>query len=249
MTFSGRTRLLTFGLSAALAVGLVGAGVAFAQDGGDSPPSSTQGESNGRGHHRVLKGILHSIHEHAGLPAGTFKEGFQAGKSINQILAENGVDSAEVQAAVLADLDTKLDELVASGELDAARAAEIYSAAEERLPQLMDRVPDPDRQGRKAGARILKGIKSLFGSAAEALGMEPREFASRLKGGETPAQMAAEQGITTDALVDAILADASARLEAAVAAGTIDTATAAEIESKLEARIETFVTEGAQRNR
>lgn len=352
MTFSHRTRLLTFGLSAILAVGVIGAGVALAQDGGESPPPAEQRKERREdaGHrvlkgilhsvyensglpmgtfkeglgdgksinqvlaengvdsatvqaavladvdakldalvaageldatqaariyaaaqeqlpklmdripnpdrgakergaqpgHRVLKGILHSVYENSGLPTGTFKEGFAAGKSINQVLAENNVDSAAVRVAVLADVDAKLDALVAAGELDATQAARIHAAAEEQLPRLMDRVPNADRQGQKPGARVLHGIKSFIGSAAQALGLEPRDFASRLKAGETPADIAAAQGISSEALVAAILTDANARVDAAVAAGTIDAATGAEITSKLEARIETWVTEGVQ---
>ena len=249
MNMRGRTRLLTTGLAGVLAVGVLGASVALAQDGGDPNSSSSQVERHGPGRHKVLKGTLRSIYENAGLPAGTFKQGLKDGKSINQVLTENNVDPATVEAAVLVDLDGALDELVASGEIDEAKAAELYARAEGRLPQLMDRVPDPDRQGRKPVARLIHGIKGLLGSAANALGMDPRELGMRLKDGETVAEVAAAEGVPVDTVVDAMVTDANAKVDAAVARGAIDEARGTELKSKLAGRIETFVTEGAQRRR
>ena len=249
MRFNGKTRLLTIGLTALLGVAVLGASAAMAQDGGDGPGPGAQGERAGRGHHKILKGMLKSIHENSGLPAGTFKQGLKDGKSINQVLEENNVDPATVEAAVLADLDERLDALVAAGELDATKASEISAAAEERLPQLMDRVPNPDRQGRKPGARIVNGIKGLLGSAAEALGMEPRELGQRLKEGETIEGIAISEGIAVDTVVNAMVADANARIEQAEANGTLDANQAAAAKAKIAERIETFVTEGRQRSR
>lgn len=247
MTFNGRTRLLTIGLSAVLAVGALGAGVAMAQDGGAG--SSDQGERHDRGHHKILKNTLKSIHEHSGLPAGTFKQGFKDGKSINQVLIENNVDPASVEAAVLLDVEAALDGLVASGEIDAAKADELYAAAAQRLPQLMDRAPDPDREGRKPGARVINGIKGLLGSAAEALGMEPRELGQRMKAGETITEIANAEGVAVETVIEAMLAEANARIDQAEANGSLDAVQADEAKAKIAGRIETFVTEGRQRTR
>jgi hypothetical protein len=243
MRVTGRTRLLTFGFSAVLAVSALGAGVAMAQDGTDSSPRAEDGARHPGVAHRVLKGLLGSIVEHSGLERGTFREGFAAGKSINQILEENGVDPAEVQAAVLVDVDAKLDELVAGGKLTQPQADRIYAAAEKHLPALMERVPDPDRDWRP-GRRIMHAIRAFVGSAAEALAMEPRELGERLRAGETVADVAAEQGVDLETVEAAVLADANARIDNALANGAIDSAKAEDLRSKIEARIESFLTEG-----
>lgn len=249
MNMKGRTRLVTIGLAGVLAVGLLGASVALAQDTGDSNSPSNHVDRHGPKGHKVLKGTLKSIYENSGLPAGTLKQGLKDGKSINQVLTENSVHPATVEAAVLVDFDASLDELVASGEIDDAKAADLYLRAEERLPQLMDRIPGPDREGRKPGERLMQGIKGLLGSAAETLGMEPRELGMRLKDGETVADVAAAEGVPVKDVVDAMVTDANARVDAAVAEGTIDEAKGTELKSKLAERIERFVTEGGQRRR
>ncbi|MEX0781646.1 MAG: hypothetical protein WD557_03280 [Dehalococcoidia bacterium] len=242
MRFTGRTRLLTVSLTAVLAVGALGAGVAMAQDGGDSrPPATDEGSRHPVLAHRVLHGMLASIFEHSGLDRATFREGFAAGKSISEILEENGVDAAEVEAAVLADVDAKLDELVAANTLTQEQANRIYAAAEQHLPTLMNRVPDGDRPHRWPGHRVVRG---LIGSAAEALGMEPRDLAERLRAGETVADVAAEQGVGLDTVTAAVLADANARIDQALANGRIDETQAAELKSRIGTRIESFLTEG-----
>lgn len=247
MRLTGRNRLLTLGLSAVLGVSVLGAGVAIAQDGGESPPPAPTDETARHPHaaHRILKGLLASVFEHSGLDRATFKEGFAAGKSISEILEENGVDQAAVEAAVLADLDAKLDELVASNTLTQQEADRRYAAAEQHLPILIDRTPDPDRPHRP-GHRIVDGIKAFIGSAAEALNLEARALAERLRTGETVADVAEEQGIDLETVSAQVLADANARLDEAVANGVIHETTAAEMKSRLEARIESFLTEGRQ---
>jgi hypothetical protein len=245
MRLTGRTRLLTFGLTAVLAVSVLGAGVAMAQDGDDTPPpTSDRAPRHPHAGHRILKGMLHSVFEHSGLERETFNEGFAAGKSISQILEENGVDPATVEAAVLADVDAKLDELVAANELTQEQADRIHAAAEQHLPTLMNRVPDPDRAHKRPGHRIVGAIKGFLGSAAEALNMEPRALAERLRNGETVEDVAADQGVELGAVSAAVLADANAHIDDAVAMGRLSEKRAGEIKSRLEERIESFLTEG-----
>lgn len=244
MRFIRRTRLLTLSLAGVLAVSALGAGVAMAQDGGDSPPPAEDGE---RHHpwvgHRVLKGMLHSIVENSGLEAATFREGFAAGKSINDVLEENGIDPAAVQTDVLTDLDAKLDELVAGNQLTQEEADRIYAAAEDHLPTLMERVPDGDGPHKRPLGRILHGIRGMIGSAAEALGMERSELGERLRAGESVADVAAEEGVELETVSDAILSDVNARIDQAVANGRIDEPTGEELKSRIAIRTESFLTE------
>jgi hypothetical protein len=248
MRFIRRSRLLGLTLTGVFAVSALGAGVAIAQDGGESRPAANEdGSRHPHVHHRVLKGLLHSIVENSALEPGTFREGFAAGKSINEVLEENGVDPAAIQAEVLADLDAKLDELVAGGQLTQEEADRIYAAAEEHLPTLMERVPDRDGPHRRPLRRLLHGIRGMIGSAAEALGMERTELAERLRAGETVAEVATEQGIDIQVVSAAILADANARVDEAVANGRIEEARADEIKSRIATRTESFLTEGRPR--
>ena len=238
MTLIPRIRVLPLILAAVFAASVLGAGAAMAQDGGDSPRTE-----DARRHpiaHRVLHGLFASIVENSGLEASAFREGFEAGKSINQVLEENGVEPAAVQAAVLEDVDAKLDALVAEGKLTQEQADRIYAAAEQKLPTLMDRVPD----GEHRPHRLFRALRGVVRSAAEALGMESSKLAQRLRGGETVADVAAGQGVDLETVEAAVLADAFERIDAAVAEGRIDDARGEELKSNISERIESFLTEG-----
>jgi hypothetical protein len=244
MRLNGRTRLLTAGLAAALALGVVGAGAAIAQDGGDPPTAETEREyRHPHVGHRILKGLLHSIVDNSGIEPATFREGFAAGKSINEVLQENGADPGVVQGAVLADADAKLDELVGAGTLTQPQADRIYAAAEEKLPALMDRVPDTDRRDGPRRGVVARFFRGLVRSAAEALAIEPRALAERLRGGESVADVAAEQGVALETVEADVLADAESRIDQAVAEERIDEEQGERMKSRLDERIESFLTE------
>ncbi|HEX6032415.1 MAG TPA: hypothetical protein VFY90_13365 [Tepidiformaceae bacterium] len=251
MTVSRRARLLAIGASAALAVGLVGAGAVMAQDSGagTSTPTRTQSAAphhHGDGHWRraLAVGVIRSVLA-SGLDASVFRQGFEDGKTVNEILTDNDLDPAKVQADALSDIKSKLDARVAGGAITQDQADQAYARIEQRLPEFMDSTHHLG--GHHLGGRILRGLQNMLGSAADVLGLQPSDLAQRLRGGETVATIAGEQGVPVDTVIDAIVADADARIDQAVANGKIDQARADQVKSKLQERVTTFVNEGPRR--
>ncbi|MBD0292301.1 MAG: hypothetical protein ICV70_01835 [Jiangellaceae bacterium] len=80
--------------------------------------------------------------------------------------------------------------------------------------------------------------------AAEELGLTDEELRDRLGDGATLAEIAEEQGVDVDDLVDALVTAAEERLAAAVEDGRIDQERADDISADLEERVRTFVEEG-----
>lgn len=252
MTVSRRARLLAIGASAALAVGLVGAGAVMAQDSGagTSTPTRTQSAAphhHGDGHWRraLAVGVIRSVLDASGLDASVFRQGFADGKTVNEILTDNDLDPAKVQADALSDIKSKLDARVAGGAITQDQADQAYARIEQRLPEFMDSTHHLG--GHHLGGRILRGLQNMLGSAADVLGLQPSDLAQRLRGGETVATIAGEQGVPVDTVIDAIVADADARIDQAVANGKIDQARADQVKSNLRERVTTFVNEGPRR--
>jgi len=79
------------------------------------------------------------------------------------------------------------------------------------------------------------------GVIAEILGLDGSEIREALRAGQSLADLAAEQGVSTDALVDALVEAAEERVDAALAAGRIDDQKAAEILASAEERAEAVV--------
>ena len=140
MHLPARKTFLALGAAGLLALGAAGA--VMAQDPGSSGDGAA-GERQGLRHRAGVIVGLKQIVEVSGLEGSVFREGFAEGKSVNQVLEENGLDPAAIKAEVLANLEARLAEKVAAGELDQARADEILANAAEHL----------DRRRRRGRAR------------------------------------------------------------------------------------------------
>ena len=257
MKFPGKNSLLTVGVAGIVALGATG--VVMAQDPGATPaPASSEQGTRGPIRDRLREHVrqdatrlagLKGIVEASGLDGEVFKTGFQDGQTINEILAANGVDSAAVQATLLANLETKLAELVADGKVDQARADEILATAPARIAEAMDRVPDPEKIRSHVGNHLkFRATRGVIESSATTLGLTPEELLQELRGPEnTIATVAEGMGIDPQVVIDNAVAEAAAKIDAAVAEGNLDAAKGEELKANLVERITTFVNEGHQR--
>lgn len=241
-------KVMALGLSGVLAVSIVGVGFAQAPSPGSSAgPAEGQSVERHRPH-RGPRAVIRRVAAASGLPGSVFKEGFEAGKSINQILTENGKDPAAVRATLLDNIDARLDKAVAEQKLTQARADEIYANSQQALERLFGRQPDPDRDPRpRPIVRLIHALEGMTQAAAEAIGITPRELAAELRHGNTPAEVAAAHNVSAQAVIDAIVADGNARIDRLVTEGKVDAARAAEMKAKLAEHAEKFVNEGPPR--
>jgi len=120
------------------------AGTALAQEEAPQGPM-------GRGH--GPRGHVQQIAEATGLTVEEVVAELQSGKTPAEVLAENGVDVDTFVADALAGLEARLDDAVANGLMDQARADEILANASEHLPEKLNEVFEPrgDGQGPPAG--------------------------------------------------------------------------------------------------
>ncbi|MBE7520229.1 MAG: hypothetical protein HS107_13405 [Thermoflexaceae bacterium] len=249
LRFAGRTRVLTLGLSGLLALGVVGAGsIALAEDPG-TPGSTTDqaGPRDGKHRPRLVRVTLKHVVDASGLSADVFKQGLKEGKSVNQVLAENNVDSAAVQQQLLSDLDARLAQAVADGKLTEEQAAKIAGRAPQALASLMERVPQPrdgDNGGRPHRGAI---IRNALQTAAQTIGIDVQELKDGLKAGKTVAEIASENGSSGDAVIAALVGQANAAIDQAVADGKLDAEKAESAKTKAAERITKFVNEGGPR--
>jgi hypothetical protein len=77
------------------------------------------------------------------------------------------------------------------------------------------------RGERSRGDRDGRGCNKVGGEVAEILGLEADEIRSRLDAGETLADIAEAEGVDPDALVEAMVAQATERLDDKVAEGRL----------------------------
>lgn len=121
-----------------------------------------------------------------------------------------------------------LQGLIDDGTITEAQAdAVVDTLVEARSDARADR---PGRRGHFGGGNI-----------AEALGLEPAELREALAGGATLAEVAEEQGVSTDDLVASLVDDVEERVASALEAERIDEDRADEILAGAEERAEALV--------
>ena len=86
-----------------------------------------------------------------------------------------------------------------------------------------------------------KLAKAVVKDAADTIGIPAKDLLEALKGGQSIAQVAAAHGIDPQAVIDDLTADATARIDQAVADGKLTAERAATMKEKLPERVTTIV--------
>lgn len=243
---ASRKILATAAMTAALATGgIVGAVVGTPvmsgaqEDTSTTAPTTDPGadagaEGRGHGPFADIRGLkLEAAAEAIGISVDDLKAALKEGKTLAEVAEANGVDR-----------QTLIDALVAAGneQLDELRAS-----LPERMAELVDRtLPEPGEgpggHGRGGMGRFDDGV------AAQVLGLTTDELREQLRSGKTLAEVAADQGVERQTLVDALVASATERLAQAVTDGKVDQERADELTARLPEMIDRLV-DGELRHR
>lgn len=132
-----------------------------------------------------------------------------------------------------------LEGLVERGVLTSDQAQAVREAFREARG---DRGPRPGfhKPGMRPGGPM-GHFRGILGVAARTIGIEPQALASALREGQSIAQVAAANGSSGQAVVDAAIAELGARLDERVAAGKLDAAKAAEMKAKASEKLTEMV--------
>jgi len=117
----------------------------------------------------------------------------------------------------------------------------IAALAAEATKQITTAVDQPGTMFTDRGARVgpggARGVMNDIAAAAAYIGTTAADLRTKLQAGQTLAQIATAAGKTRDGLIAAMVADGNARIDAAVAAGTITAAQATERKAALAAHV------------
>ena len=113
-----------------------------------------RGDHGHRGHHGGPRASLEPAAEVLGLSAEELRE-MLPGTSLAAIAAEQGVATADVEAAIVAAGEERVDQALADGRIDAERAAEMKDRIAEKASDIVDRtIPEGGfERGGKHGQR------------------------------------------------------------------------------------------------
>ncbi|HEX7094316.1 MAG TPA: hypothetical protein VF183_00435 [Acidimicrobiales bacterium] len=206
-----------------------------------TPDSTDDGEARDHERHAkcgpaVPRPSLSAAAEALGISVDELREELRAGSSIADVAEERGVDLQAVIDAMVAAATEEIDERVAAGRLDAERAEELKAELPERIASLVQR----DRDWVRIPNRWVR-FHDGFAAAAEALGITKDELRDELRAGSSIADVAEERGVDVQAVIDAMVAEATEEIDERVAAGRLDAERAEELKANLADRIAELV--------
>lgn len=239
-----KTLATTAGAALTIGVGLAGFGLtaASAQEVTPTPEEPTvdvapDNDGEGRRGHRGSKGISNTVLEDLGLTADIVSEGRAAGQSLGQTAEANGVSSQALVDALIEANNARFADAENLPEGFAEQVAERIEAQVEREP-----LTEEERAEKKAARAAAKAEQKE--ALADTLGLSVEDLTEALRSGETLADIATANGVAVDTVIDQLVADAQAKIDAKVADGSITAEEAAEKSAQLEERITTKVNEG-----
>jgi len=117
----------------------------------------------------------------------------------------------------------------------------IAALSAEATKQITTAVDKPGRpftdHGGRGGPGGVRGVTNDIAAAAAYIGTTEADLRTKLQAGQTLTQIATAAGKTRDGLIAAMVADGNAKIDAAVAAGTITAAQATEKKAALTAHV------------
>jgi hypothetical protein len=227
-----RSKLLASAVAASTLVGGTAfgvTGVAGAQTDDDRPPAEA-GPPRGRGPK------LDAAAQALNLSVDDLRARLRDGRTLAQVAQEQNVDVQAVIDAMVAAATERIDEEVQEGDLTAEEANERKAGLEARITRLVNEGPERGGPGHRRGLKL--------DAAAEALNLSVDDLRARLRDGRTLGQVAQEQNVDVQAVIDAMVAAATERIDEEVQEGELTAEEANERKAGLEERITRLFNEG-----
>lgn len=210
-----------------------------------------RGDHHGRDGHHALRGATDELAAVLGLSAEDLWGQLAEGKSLGEIADAQGVSRDAVTDTLTKGLADHLAEEVAEGELAQGEADTRLAEAREAVAAMIDRGRDDWGGGWGKGRGMGSGGHDHGGlglgragglhALADSLGIDLDQLRTDVMGGNTIAEAAAAQGVSTDELTGALETEATERIDRALADGRIDQAKADELKAGLGDKIDDLV--------
>ena len=192
------SKRIAAGIAAATLVIGAGAGLAQAGSGGGRGPGPGGA----------------AVAAYLGLTAAELRTQLESGKSLADVAKAQGKSVSGLEDVIVAEAKSHLDEAVAAGRLTAAQEASMLAELEDHVDEMVTRVgPGPGGRGGHGHGPFEPGV------IADYLGLTAAQLRTQLESGKSLADVAKAQGKTVSGLENAIVAAATKKLHAAVAAG------------------------------
>lgn len=171
-----------------------------------------------------------------GISVKQLRTELSSGLTLAEVAANHGSSAAALSATIKAKLSTLVTKAVRAGAVGRSRAASLRTTLGATISGLMNRAVSTSRHGDQSELQLLSDSV-----VANLLGISVDTLRSELRTGISILTSATNHGVTQDALVAALTTDATAKINAAVAAGTITQTKGDELIASLATRINGYI--------
>lgn len=228
-----KTKFAIFGLF--ILVMSLFAGAASAQE----DTTSTDGDPERRG---TVRTILEVVAEETGLTAQEIFEQVRDGATLAEVIEANGGSVQNVTDALLAEVQIRVDEAVASERITQERADEILAEMESRISEALNSQYELRGRGERLRERFENNLRgNALSIIAENTGLELAEIRQAVAEGATLAEVIESNGGDVAVVSVEIIAQSTERVNELVADGTITQEQADEFLAELDTRVDTFL--------
>lgn len=222
-----------------VAINMLLIGVVGAQEPGtetNQPPAAGElRERTGRMIGQYADGMLAELVEtYAGMtPAEAWREIRNSETTLADLIEANGQSVDGFISEAVSNLEGKIDEAVANGDLDADRAEQMKANLTERLTEMVNGEFQP-RRGERPGPAGRLMNSEMVALVESYTGMEAQDILSAIRAGDnTVADLIEANGGSVDEFVNAAIAQAETRIDEAVANGNLDADRAEQMKANL----------------
>jgi hypothetical protein len=199
-------------LSAAVALGAVLTVGAVAVSADPGHPGR-----GGRGDRPVIAAAVQAAADQTGLTVEELAAGLQDGSTLAEVVTAAGGDVQAVIDAAVAAGQIRIDEALAAGRITAEQAATLTQELVDGITAAVNGEIGPRWMGR--GALRVAGARELVSVVADATGLTAQEVAQQWRDGSTLNDIATANGADPAAIIETAVADATERVNQAVANG------------------------------
>lgn len=158
------------------------------------------------------------IADELGLTVDDLSAAAQEGQTLAQVIEANGGDVQAISTTIIQTITDNINAKVADGTFTQERADEALVQVEERVTDMMNRVPG-ERDGKDKPGR--DGVAKLVDSVVEATGLTAEELRAEFQSGKTVSDVLTENGVDIEAFSAQLITDAETHLAEQVADGTL----------------------------
>jgi len=190
--------------------------------------------------------ILMRISQVLGMEASELVPQLREGKTVAEIAEEQGIPASLVVEELLIPVEQRLDRAVAGGRLSQEQAREKLSSAEVTISKMVHEGALKDIVGHQVNKIVQKDkrarqTKLLLHQVCQIVNLDHMGMLAELKEGNKIADIAEEQGISQNELLEELTQLAQDRLATAVSKGKLDAQKAEEIMQNIRDRLAQFV--------